>query len=123
MNSLRRKSPGAALALSLVALAGCESGNYGGSSSVSYGYGYYPGGYYPGYYPGECCWDNDVIVSATRRPENRPDGRRRCRRDPANSARVRASRRHTPAPSSPQRQRQLRTGRRRADGWRLRRVI
>ena len=80
MNSLRRKAPGAALALILVALAGCESGNYGGSTSVSYGYydGYYPGGYYPGYYPGGCCWDNDVIVVPPgerpgNRPENRPD--------------------------------------------------
>ena len=71
MNSLRRPLLGAALALSLAALAGCESGNYGGSTSVSYGYydGYYPGGYYPGYYPGGCCWDNDVIVV---NPPDRP---------------------------------------------------
>ena len=76
MNMLRRPLLGAALALGLAALAGCESGNYGGSTSVSYGYssGYYPGGYYPGYYPGGCCWDNDVIVvNPPDRPENRPD--------------------------------------------------
>jgi hypothetical protein len=76
MNSLLRPFLGAAMALSLAALAGCESGNYGGSTSVSYGYydGYYPGGYYPGYYPGGCCWDNDVIVvNPPDRPENRPD--------------------------------------------------
>ena len=94
MNSLRRKAPGAALALILVALAGCESGNYGGSTSVSYGYydGYYPGGYYPGYYPGGCCWDNDVIVVPPgERPGNGPEidriGRRLCRPVPGNSRR------------------------------------
>jgi hypothetical protein len=82
MNSLRRPLLGAALALCLTALSGCESGNYGGSSSVSYGYydGYYPGGYYPGYYPGGCCWDDGVVVVPPGErpgngngPEYRPD--------------------------------------------------
>jgi len=76
MNTLRRPLLGAALALSLAALAGCESGNYGGSTSVSYYDGYYPGGYYPGYYPGGCCWDNDVIVvQPPDRPGNKPEYR------------------------------------------------
>ena len=119
MNSLRRPLLGAALALGLVALAGCESGNYGGSTSVSYGYydGYYPGGYYPGYYPGGCCWDNDVIVvnPPTGRRIGRI-GRRRCRPVPGNCRRrVRASRRRDLRhPPGPHRQRQgPRPGRRR----------
>jgi hypothetical protein len=76
MNRFLRPVLFVAAAMGLAALSGCESGNYGGTTSVSYAYGAYPGGYYPGYYPGYgCCWDDPdyIVVNPPDRPENRPD--------------------------------------------------
>jgi hypothetical protein len=73
MITRRHRWAGAALALCLATLAGCESGDYGGSVTYAgYGGDYYPGGYYPGYYPGyPCCYDDgDIVVNPPDRPGN-----------------------------------------------------
>jgi hypothetical protein len=92
---------GLAAAVALAGLAGCESGNYGGSVSVGYGGSYYPGGYYPGYYPGYgCCWDDPdyIVVNPPDRPNERPDRPTTLPAGPGEMPVTRPTTKPTPAP-------------------------